>query len=128
MRVCGAFRFCQHVFYANAFQYGTHSTAGNYTGTGSSRFHENESTAIFSFLLMRDSTFQYRDFNKVLFSIVNAFSDSGGNFLRFSQAVANDTVFVTNDNDSGEAKGSTTFCYFRYSIHSNQSIFKFDIG
>ncbi len=62
--------------------------------------------------------FQQRNLYQVLFRILNSFSNSIRYFVCFAQAVANHTVAVTDDNNSGKAKTPTTFHHLCNAIDS----------
>ena len=53
-------------------------------GTGRSGTHEYSCTTIFSFLLVRKSSFQYRHFNQVLLRGLNAFCNSSSYLVSFT--------------------------------------------
>ena len=75
-----------------------------------------------SFLIVRYSTVDHRNFNKVLLSGFNTFGNCSGNFASLTKAIANGSLSITNYYDSSECKGTSTLRNFNYTIDSNQSI------
>ena len=84
VRVGRTFTFSQYVVNTGTFQNSTHSTSGYQPGTGRSGLHINLRTAETSYLLMRNSSFQYRYFDQVLFSSFDPFRNSCSHLVCFS--------------------------------------------
>ncbi len=87
-----------------------------------SRFDKDFSTSELGRLLMRNSTFQYRNFRQVLLRSFYTFGDSCCYFTCLTKAPTNDTFFITYYNDSRKSKCSTTLCDLGYTVDSNQSV------
>lgn len=118
------FRLSQYVLDAGAFKYGTHSTTSNYTSTSRSGLHEHETTGIFAFHHVGNSVLIERHFHQVLFSVVDTFSNSVGNFVGFAEAVTYGAVAVTYYYDGREAEATTTFYYFGNAVDSYYLFFQ----
>ncbi len=128
VRVGRTFGLCQHVLDANTLEDGTHSTTGDNTGTGSSRFHKHASATVATLLCVRNSTLQDGHLDEVFLCIFGTFSNSGGDFLCFTEAVTNDAVLVTDNHDGCEAEDTTTLGHFHNSVHCNHSLFEFEVS
>ncbi|EAL08452.1 conserved hypothetical protein [Listeria monocytogenes str. 4b H7858] len=59
----------------------------------------------------------------VLFSILNSFTDSIWNFLRFTSTETNMTIFVSNNNKCCETETTSTFNYFSNTVDCNNAFF-----
>ena len=126
--VGGTFGLGEHVLDAHALKDGTHSTAGDDTGTGSSGFHEDVSTAVLAFTCVRDSSLQDGHLDEVLLRIFHAFGDGGRDFTGLTKTIAYDTVLITNDHDDGETEDSTTLGHFSHSVGGDHALFEFEVS
>ena len=81
-----------------------------------SRSHHNASCAITANQFVWNSTIYYWYFNQIFLCIFNAFTDCFWYFVCFTHTNANNTVFITNNNQSTEAHTATTFNGFRYTV------------
>ena len=127
MRIGRTFRFRKHVGNTHTFKNGTHSTTGLYSGTRRSGLDIYESSTEFCQLIVRDSTFEHRNFHEIFLSSFHAFGDSRGYFARLTQAPAYDTGFVTYHNNCRKAESTTTLGHFRYTVDSNQTVFQLNV-
>lgn len=128
MRVGRTFRLAQYVFHTYAFQYGTHSTAGNYTGTVGSRLQEYGGGAVLGHDFVRNGAFVNRNFDQVLLGIVNSFGDGFGNLIGFTQAITHHTVFVSYYHDGRKTEVTTTFGYFGHAVDGYQTVLQLNFA
>ncbi len=77
---------------------------------------------------MRYSVMIKRNFNQVLLRIIDTFRNCISYLICFPKAVSNYTIAITNYDDSSEAKSSTTFYNFGYTIDRNNFFFQFDLA
>ena len=66
--------------------------------------------------------------DEVLLSHFHALGDSGGNLIGFTEAVAEDAVAVTYDDDGCESERATTLSDLGGAVDSNEAIFEFNIA
>ena len=128
VRIRGTFALGQHVLDTDALEDGTHSTTGDNTGTGSSRFQEDASTAILASLLVGDGTFEHGNLDEVFLGIVDTLLDGSLNFLGFAKSISHNAVFVSNNYDSRETESSTALGNLGYTINCDKTIFEFDLA
>ena len=118
----------KHVLHADALEDGTHSTTSDNASTRGSGFKEDSCTAVLAGLLVRDSSFEHRDTDKILLGIVDTLLDSGLDLLGFAEAVANHTIFIADDDNSSEGESTTTLGNLSYTVDSDETLFELDIA
>ena len=123
-----AFALGKNVLNADALENGTHGTAGDNTGTGGSRFEKYLGSAVLATLLVGDGALQHRDADKVLLGVVDTFLDGGLDLLGFAEAVADNAVFISNNDNGSKGEGSTTFGDLCNAVDSDKTIFEFDLA
>ena len=123
-----AFALGKDVLDTHALEDSTHSTAGDDTGTGGSGFEEDLGSAVFATLLVGDGTLQHGDADEVLLGIVDTFLNSGLDLLGFAEAIADNTVFISNNDNGSKGEGSTTFGDLCNAVDSDKTIFEFDLA
>ena len=119
------FGLSNHIFNASALQYGTHGTSGFQTGTGSSGFEKHIGSAESDFNLMRDCAFQHRNLYEIFLCRLGTLGDCSRYFACFAKTPADDTIAITNNDDSSECEGTTTLGNLCYTVDSNQTVFEF---
>ena len=118
----------EHVFDAYALKDSTHSTTSDNAGTRGSGFEEHASAAVLAGLLVGDSALEHGDLDEVFLGIVGAFLDSGLDFLCLAEAVAYNTIFVSNNDDGSEGESATTLGNLGGAVDSHEAIFEFGIA
>ena len=117
-----ALALSKNIFHTDTLQNGAHSTTGNNTSTWSCRFQKHLSTAVFTHLLVRNSTLKHRDTDKILLCIVNALLNGGLNFLSLTKTIANNTILVSNNDDGSKGECTTTLGDFRDTINCDKTV------
>ena len=74
---------------------------------------------------MGDRTLVDGHADKVLLGGFYAFGDSGGDFVGFAQAPADDAVFVTYHHDGGESERTSTLGNFGNAVDGYQAVLEF---
>ena len=77
---------------------------------------------------MRNCSVQDRYLDEVFLSILNAFCYCSGYFTGFSKPVTDDSVFISNDNDSRKTEGAPSFCNLCNSLYANKSVLELEIA
>ena len=108
-------------------EYGTHSTTGLHTGTGSCGFHEYASAAELGFLLVRDCLLAQRDLHQILLSIFDTLGYCCRYLIGFTKAIAYDTILIAYYDDGCKAEVTTTLGDLCHSLNRYQSVLKFQI-
>ena len=79
------------------------ASAGSFnTGTFARRHHENFTSAELAQDLVRDRAVFDWNLNHAFSGFLASFTNGIRNFLGFTKSVTNFTVFITNDDQSGE--------------------------
>ncbi len=122
-----ALRLSEDVSDTNAFEDGTHSTTGLYTGTMACGFEDDARAAKLSDLLVRDSAAVHGNLDKIFLGSLDTLCDGGLNFVGFTEAPAYDSVFIADYYDSGKGEGATTFGHLSDAVDGNETILEFEI-
>ena len=128
MGVRGTFALCEDVLDADALENSTHSTTGDDTSTRSCGLEEDASTTVLASLLVGDSTLQDGNLDEVLLGIIDTLLDGSLDFLGLAKTVSNDTILISNNNDSREAESSTTLGNLGYATDCDKTIVKVDLA
>ncbi len=76
---------------------------------------------------MRYCTFYDRNLYKILLGCVSAFGNSLLHFAGLAKTPSDSTITVTNNDNSSECEGTTTFRYLGNAVNSNQFVFQFNV-
>ena len=128
VRIGRALGLGQAVSDTDTLQHSTHSTTCHYSSTSRCWHDENLCTTELGSLLMRNSALNNGYLNKVLLSSLNALGDSGSHFSGLSEAIADDTLTITDHDDCSECEGASTLCNFGNAVDSNEAVLQFNIA
>ena len=92
------------------------------------RLDEYFCTTKLSGLLVRHCALQNRNLSKVLLCRLHALSNGCSYFASLTKAIADNTIFITNNHYRRKTKGSTTLGYLSNTINGNQSVFKLSLA
>ena len=76
---------------------------------------------------MRDGSIDDRNLYEVLLCILYALGNSCSNLIRLSKTIADDTVFITDDNDGSKAEVATSLSDLGHTVDSYKSVLEFEV-
>ena len=113
---------------AHALEHGTHSATGLYTGTVRSGLEDYARAAELGNLLVGDCAFVHRHADKVLLGSLNAFGDSGLNFVGLAKAPAYHAVLVTYNDDGSESECAAALGYLGNAVDGHKAVLEFKVA
>ncbi len=118
---------CKDVGDAHALEDGTHGATGLHARTVRCRLEDDAGTAELGNLFVGDGALVDGDADKVLLGGFNALCDGSLNFVGLAQAPAYDTVFIADDDDSGESECTATLGNLGDTVDGHKAILEFEV-
>ena len=107
---------------AGALQYGADRTAGDHTGTGSSRTQHDNACSSFALHLVRDGAADARDAEEGLLGLFHALGDRCRDFLGLAVAHADHAVAVADDYQGGEAEAAAALDDLGHAVDGDDAL------
>jgi uncharacterized protein (TIGR00369 family) len=82
------------------FKYCTHCSPCENTCTWGCRTKKHFTCSILPDCFMRNSSFDYGNFDQIFLCVIDPFGDCGSNLIGFTKTVTNNPITVPNDNNS----------------------------
>ena len=118
----------QTVAYADALKHGTHSTAGNHTGTGGGGHNQHLCTTELSGLLVGYGTLEDGNANQVLLSGFYALGNGCGDFTGLAQAITDDALTVADYYNCSECERAATLGHLGDTVDGYEAVLQFNIA
>jgi hypothetical protein len=115
-------RLAQYVVDACALKYGTHWTTGDNTGTSSSGTKKYDTGSSLALYGVRNGATRARNAEESLLCFFNTLRNRERYFLSLAVTDADHTVTVTNDDECGEAKATTTLDDLGYTVDGDDAL------
>lgn len=120
-------RLGEDVLHTGTLEHGAHGTTGLESGTFGCGFDENLRTAELGNLLVGNGALENGNLDEILLGGLYTLGNGSLNFACLTKSVTDRTVAVTDNHDSCEREGTTTFGNFRYTVESDQTVLQLNI-
>ncbi len=98
----------------------SHRTAGDNSGTGNCRLQQDAGTLVVSDDLVRDRGVLHRDLDHCTLGSFHCFADRLGDVIRFTEAITDFAVLVSDNDDCTEGEPASTLHNLRYAVDLDQ--------
>jgi hypothetical protein len=109
-------------------EYGTNRTTGDNTGTSGCRTKKYDTGRSFTLHWVRDGACGAWNAEEVLLGFFYTLGDSGWNFFSLAVTDTDQTVSVTDNNESGERETTSTLNHLRNAVDSNNALEEWAFG
>src|SRR5271169_4442546 len=128
MRISRSHALCQNIVNSRRFHDGSHSPAGDDTGTGGGRLQNNRGSSELAEHLMRNCGFLEGHVDHVSFCRFHSLAYSLGNFVRLAKAVPDLAVAVPNHHYCTERKTSAAFNDFGHPAYMDYLVYHLELA